>query len=86
MIEISVLNTRLYRKDLPGNLGADVTLTNNGATEFVTELGTTIAPGQSKVITDFEYRTLADKPHTGTGLRTRAQVAAANNITVVAVV
>ncbi len=31
---MSVLQNRLYRKDLPGNLGADVTLTNNGTTDF----------------------------------------------------
>ncbi len=65
---MSVLSTRTYRKDLPsvrrtdlglaGNAtnarGDYVDATNGGTRPVVTQLGTTISPGQTVLITAFE--------------------------------
>ncbi len=65
---MSVLQTQLYRKDFPGNLGADVTVTNSGTKPVVTPLGSVIEPTGSKVLTAYEWSLIPSGTRTAFGL------------------
>jgi hypothetical protein len=62
---MSVLQNRLYHKDIPGNLGADVTVTNAGTHEVVTPLGSVIPPnGGQVVLTAYEWAEISGPKRT----------------------